>query len=318
MKFNPTTFWKFKSNNKSDSAPLQTTNVVNSVVQNSLNMSNSHNSTVPGDTQDNSEGQIPKKLVPQNLSYVIGIVNLQRKTSLLLILISLSFLITSGILIGCWIAKLLENTFFGMTNLKFLLPLILLISLFSLVHFSLKYRFIKRLLISLREDGKQQFYNGTSALFYKEYKKLNLLQLHLNWILAYVVTFYGLFTLIVYLLRHTVIDAGSVDGNYHIQLNISQMLFQSFGNLNTFSLINLLIIIIFSAFIVMWKLIINYKNKLIVATFQEDFYQIEKLVDERKNILNRRYFIGYVILSIIALIPLAILLWKFIRKMIKK
>lgn len=266
-----------------------------------------------------NEDKFPEdKYEPANLTYAIGLVQTQRKSTIILFWLSLISLITSVILISVWFSKTSKLDAFSKVSFLILWLFIFFVSLFLVIHQSLKYNFIRRISSFLNESEKKKFYASTTSLFYKEYQFLNILQIHLFWFFIYCLTFYGLFILIVFLLRNAAIDIGQNNGSYQFKMNIAMLLENAFGNVEQFCFKNLIYLTVILTLTIIIKIVINYKINLIIATFRDNFYKIENIVNERKKVLNRRYLIGYCALSVITLIPLAFIFYKFIRKMLKK
>ncbi|UUM24544.1 MSC_0882 family membrane protein [Mycoplasma sp. 3686d] len=165
----------------------------------------------------------------------------------------------------------------------------------------------------------QDISSEKSAIFFKKYLTLNKLLVHVLWINIFIITFYGLFILIVYLLRNVDTTWGSPQGNFHLRFNLKQGLFNAFGDVSTFSLINLIILssIVFASAISF--IFVKYRINCISACFKNKLFYFEEHVKQSTSQLKKYWFYFYLfMLLFVIFIPLTLLVYRVIKKIFNR
>ncbi|WP_416907530.1 MSC_0882 family membrane protein [Mycoplasmopsis citelli] len=160
-----------------------------------------------------------------------------------------------------------------------------------------------------------QITSDKSAIFFKKYLSLNKFLVHLIWINIFLLTFYGLFILIIYLLKDVDTTLGSVQSNFHWRLNIKDGLKNSFGNVALFCLINLIILASTMFISALSYVFVKYRINLISGTFSSELTKYETLVKQHTSQIQKYWFYFYVFCVLFLIfIPLTLLLYRIIKK----
>lgn len=146
--------------------------------------------------------------------------------------------------------------------------------------------------------------------FHIVYRRITLKDINLLWILIFVLTYLGLFTLIIFgLYKSGTWEAGKVDGPIRINLEWRVWLDNSFGNTIFFCIINTSVMAGLIVFYVVIKLF-DKKRLADISEFLGDksveiYDQIEKAKKDRNKMWLRIYVV-VVVLTI--LLPIALIL----------
>ncbi len=168
----------------------------------------------------------------------------------------------------------------------------------------------------------------SSNAFHLAYRRIVLKGVNLTWILVFVLTYYGLFSLIVYGLYVSgawtfgLDENGKVISFVAINLNWKEWLERAFGNVNLFTIINFTIMgSLIAAFITM-KLIDKKRLADLDDFLGEKSVELHNQIEASKKDRNKMWFRIYIVVVILTiLLPLALILiafWKGILRRKKK
>nr|WP_029609012.1 hypothetical protein [Mycoplasma simbae] len=162
----------------------------------------------------------------------------------------------------------------------------------------------------------------SSNTFHLAYRQIILKGVNLTWILIFVLTYLGLFTIIVYGLysaKNLGYSSAEVDGSFiKFNINWEAILDKGFKNTNVFCLICLAIMGALIAFYIIMRLIDKKRLADLDDFLGERSVEIHEQINKAKKDRNKAWMIAYfVIVALTILLPLAIILvgvWRGIKK----
>ncbi|WP_029513408.1 MSC_0882 family membrane protein [Mycoplasmopsis primatum] len=155
----------------------------------------------------------------------------------------------------------------------------------------------------------------SSTTFHIVYRKIILKDINLLWILIFILTYLGLFTLIVFGLHKSgPWEAGSKEGSVYLNLDWPKWLDASFKNTPLFCLINVIIMASLIAGYIIIKLF-DKKRLIDIGDFLgERSVEIQEQIEQAKKDRNKMWLRIYLVVVVLTiLLPLALLLvaiWK--------
>ncbi|WP_406617235.1 MSC_0882 family membrane protein [Mycoplasmopsis adleri] len=160
----------------------------------------------------------------------------------------------------------------------------------------------------------------SSTTFHIVYRKIILKDINLLWILIFILTYLGLFTLIIFgLYKSGSWEAGNPNGSFHINLDWRQILDKGFGNTQLFCLISVIIMASLIAGYIIIKLFDKKRLADISDFLGERSVEIQEQIEKDKKDRNKMWLRIYLVVVILTiLLPLALVLvaiWRgFLRR----
>ncbi|QGZ97238.1 hypothetical protein GE118_03610 [Mycoplasma sp. NEAQ87857] len=246
--------------------------------------------------------------------WLFSTVKFELKYNLLIWILNLICFITNSIFIGLFFSKVLNYDFSSSIAIFLsILNIVLLATFLKSLLTYIRFKKLYKILSKYKEDNS--ILESKTSYFFRDYLKLNKTILHLIWINVFIITFYGLFSLIVFGLRNQVWVLGSLDRDFYWKIDWASKLANAFGDVNTFSIINLTSLSVLLVFTIIYIIFANYRLNNIFVVFKNDAINIQSIWLESKKTINRYYFIAYILsLVFIVFLPIIMILYFVLRK----
>ncbi|QGZ97399.1 hypothetical protein GE118_01145 [Mycoplasma sp. NEAQ87857] len=199
----------------------------------------------------------------------------------------------------------------------------LLISLVFLIKNILKYKNLNATERKIRQNIEHKD-TPTYSVFYEIYQGIVFKKLRLNWLFLFFITYFGLFTLLIFLLKdqHIVIGKEGTSGafNFFLDIKFHNVFDKWFGNVEVlaYSLLGVIggVSLLFTIFkIYDLKRLNALKNHLSGEVAANFFATIEASKKQENRAWLKTYIIIFVL---VVLLPLALILFLIYKKVIRR
>ncbi|UUM19017.1 MSC_0882 family membrane protein [Mycoplasma sp. 1018B] len=247
------------------------------------------------------------------------VVKIEQRLKLFLTLFSLLFFIISSIL---FILIYLEVGWIFNQKYDGYLVLLGFIMFFSLV-FCLK-NFIEKIKWDKTiKNMKNSTRNGDYSydhIFYITYKKIILKNVNLLWISIFIITYLGIFTLILYgIYTSGVWEIGKDSEVFNLKIDWKLILDNAFGNTINLCIINCAILIAVVVFYTIISLIDKKRLSDIEVNFSEKATELINATSKEKNDRNKLWVKIYIVCVLLTiLLPILVVLILFWKKVIRR
>ncbi|WP_322960326.1 MSC_0882 family membrane protein [Mycoplasmopsis cynos] len=210
----------------------------------------------------------------------------------------------------------------------FLLAIPFIISFLYMVKSLIKISGWKKVQTSFRQSYSNADASA-SSMFVDIYQALVLKKLRLSWGLAFFLTYFSLFNLLVLILKDQVWEVGNnfdknsaTNGiNFHFIIDFAKINISLFGNVNLLLIIDGCIIV---GAVALYVLIILYDKKRI-QDIQGNFgsseaaISVKNLVEKRRQKENKAWMRTYIIIFILViLLPFVLLIYLIYKKIVRR
>ncbi|MBZ4195524.1 MSC_0882 family membrane protein [Mycoplasma tauri] len=160
----------------------------------------------------------------------------------------------------------------------------------------------------------------SSATFHIVYKKIILKDINLLWMLIFIITYQGLFTLIIFgFYKSGAWVAGSKNGAFYINLDWPTWLDLSFKNTEFFCLISLIIMVSLVVSYIFIKIFDSKRLNDISDFLGERSVEVQDQIDKAKKDRNKMWLRIYLVVVVLTIfLPLALLLVAMWRGIIRR
>ncbi|ADE19569.1 MSC_0882 family membrane protein [Mycoplasma crocodyli] len=232
-----------------------------------------------------------------------------------LILLVLALIFTNTVKIPFLDAYTNQKTSANVIGYYILLLIFIIVSFSFMIRNIIDFTSWKNTIKRLRESYDRGDASA-NVMFHSTYRKLTLKTIKTMWVYINILTFYGFFALVIFGLKYIKIHTESEI--FALKLDMELILQKAFGNVNVFTIINVIILISATAVFVAVNLIDKKRIIDLQDFLGEKTHEIMESITISKEKLNKAFLRVYLVCVGIFIVLPIFLLMLAIYRMIKK